>query len=132
VRYGLRDLVIESSGEHRGTVDLKRGGLVPAAAVGRYLAALLPGQPVSTIDRVRSAGVQGLLPEADAQDLVDALAIVQGLRLEQQVAQQRDGVAPTDHLAPDSLTTLQRRSLRDAFRVIARAQRALPAPVARP
>jgi CBS domain-containing protein len=128
----IRDLVIESSGEHRGTVDLKRGGLLPVSAIGRYLAALEPGHPVATVDRVRAAGVHGLIDEDDEHDLVEALSVVQSLRLDHQVAAVRGGGAAGDHVRPDDLTTLQRRGLRDAFRVIARVQRSLPPPVARP
>jgi len=129
----VRDLVIESSGEHRGTVDLKRGGLLPVSAIGRYLAALVPGRPVATLDRVRAAGVHGLLDADDGHDLVEAMAVVQSLRLEHQAAALRRGAASADdHVRPDDLTTLQRRGLRDAFRVIARVQRSLPSPVARP
>jgi CBS domain-containing protein len=128
----VRDLVIESSGEHAGMLDLKRGGVAPVVAIGRYLAALLPGHPVSTTDRIRAAGSRALIREADAQDLVDAFDVVQTLRLEQQVRDSRSGRGAGDHLRPDDLTTLQRRSLRDSFRVVARAQRALPPPVARP
>lgn len=127
-----RDLVIEGSGEHAGTLDLKRGGLVPIASVGRYVSVLLPGRRVGTADRVATAGALGLLGADDARDLVDALAVVQEVRLQHQVAQvDRDG-APDDHVRPDELTTLQRRHLRDAFRVVRRVQQRLPSPVARP
>jgi CBS domain-containing protein len=128
----VRDLVIESSGEHAGTVDLKRGGAAPVVAVGRYLAALLPAAPAGTAARLRAAAVHGLLRDDEARDLADALAVVQDARLHHQAAQVRQGHAPDDHLRPGELTTLGRRGLRDAFRVVARAQRALPAPAVLP
>lgn len=128
----VRDLVIEDSGEHAGSLDLKRGGFAPVVAMGRYLGALLPGSPVSTLDRVRTAAVRGLLDEEDARDLLDAFAVVQSARLDHQLAQQQAGETPDDRVRPDTLTTLQRRGLRDAFRVVARVQKSLPPPVARP
>ncbi|MGD9957073.1 MAG: putative nucleotidyltransferase substrate binding domain-containing protein [Candidatus Nanopelagicales bacterium] len=128
----VRDLVIEDSGEHAGSLDLKRGGFAPVVAVGRYVSALLPGTAAATVDRVRAAADHGLLDGDDARDLLDAFDVVQAARLDHQLDQQRIGAEPDDHVRPDALTTLERRGLRDAFRVVARVQRALPAPVARP
>jgi CBS domain-containing protein len=128
----VRDLVIESSGEHAGTVDLKRGGLVPIASIGRYLGALLPGNPLASADRIRAAAQRGLLGADDAHDLVDALDHIQSLRLGRQASALAAGGDADDHVRPEDLSTLQRRSLRDAFRIVARVQRSLPSPVARP
>lgn len=127
-----RDLVIEGSGAHAGTLDLKHGGTGPLVAIGRYAAVVLPGRRISTAERLGSAGSLGLLRPEDARDLVDALAVVQEVRLLHQAAQEESGAAPDDHVRPDELTTLQRRSLREAFRVVRRVQQRLPAPVARP
>jgi len=128
----VRDLVIEDSGEHAGSLDLKRGGFAPVIAVGRYLSALVPGNPAATLDRVRSAAEHGVIDADDGRDLLDAFDVVQAARLDHQLAQQLAGEQPDDHVRPDTLTTLQRRGLRDAFRVVARVQKALPSPVARP
>jgi CBS domain-containing protein len=128
----VRDLVIEDSGEHAGSLDLKRGGFAPVVAIGRYLSALLPASAAATVDRVRAAAEHGLLDAEDARDLLDAFDVVQAGRLDHQLGQQRAGDAPDDHVRPDALTTLQRRGLRDAFRIVTRVQKALPAPDSRP
>lgn len=129
----VRDLVIEDSGEHAGTLDLKRGGFIPVVAVGRYLAALATGPLTSsTLDRVRTAAVRGVISEEDARDLLDAFDVVQSERLEHQVAQLEAGEPQDDHVRPDALTTLARRGLRDAFRVVTRVQKALPPADPRP
>lgn len=128
----VRDLVIEDSGEHAGSLDLKRGGFAPVVAMGRYLSALLPGSAAATLDRVRAAAEHGVVDADDARDLLDAFDVVQSARLDHQLAQQRADEQPDDHVRPEALTTLQRRGLRDAFRVVARVQKTLPSPVARP
>ncbi len=129
----VRDLVIEDSGEHAGTLDLKRGGFMPVVAIGRYLEAFVPGPLTSsTVDRVRAAAVRGAISDEDARDLVDAFDVVQTERLEHQVAQLGAGETQDDHVRPDSLTTLARRGLRDAFRVVTRVQKALPPPDLQP
>lgn len=129
----LRDLVTEGTGEHAGTLDLKRGGTSAVGAAARYLATLMPGDdvPAGTVERLRAAAAHTLLPAQDAADLAEALGVVQAARLRHQAAQVRGGEAPDDHLRPDELTHLERRGLRDAFKVVARVQRVLP-PVPRP
>ena len=124
----IRDLVIESSGRHAGTLDLKAGGILPCVAIGRYLAALVPLRSVGTVDRVRGAAAKGLLTADEARDLTDAMTVVQSMRMEQQVEAYTSGGQVGDRIRPDSLTTLQRSCLRDAFRVIAKVQRLLPPP----
>ena len=32
----LRDFVVERSGEHRGRLDIKHGGLLPVTSIARY------------------------------------------------------------------------------------------------
>jgi CBS domain-containing protein len=124
----VRDLVIEGSGAHAGTLNIKRGGLAPCNAIGRYLSLLAPSASPSTADRVVSARYHEVLAGRDAEDLLDALEIVQTTRLRHQASQVAAGLPPDDHIAPDSLATLDRRHLRDAFRVIRRIQQGLPAP----
>lgn len=125
----LRDLVTEGTGEHAGTLDLKRGGASAVGAAARYLATLLPGQdavPAGTVERLRAAGAHALLPAQDAADLAEALGVVQAARLRHQAAQVLADGTPDDHLRPEELTHLERRGLREAFKVVTRVQRLLP------
>ncbi|MBL8932813.1 MAG: CBS domain-containing protein [Kineosporiaceae bacterium] len=128
----VRGLVIESSGEHAGTLDLKRGGSAPVVAIARFLAGLdtraEAAAPVSTVARLRAAALHELITPAEARDLVEALHVVQQIRVQHQVDQVRRSIPPDDHLRPDDLSTLERRGLRDAFRVVSRLQRTLPPP----
>ncbi|MGH3116205.1 MAG: putative nucleotidyltransferase substrate binding domain-containing protein [Gaiellales bacterium] len=123
----LRDIVVEHSGEHRGSFDIKRGGLVPIVDIARY-AALSAGTTVrSTVERLRAAADAGTLPETEAGTLVEAHDLFAALRLEHQVRQLEAGAPPDDHLDPELLNPLTRRYLRDAFRAVASVQKALSA-----
>jgi CBS domain-containing protein len=122
----LRDLVIEGSGEHAGRLDLKRGGLAPATSMARYLAALTGTSATSTVERVLAAQARDLIAAHDGRDLIDALAVVQSVRLDHQAGHPAEDAGADDHVRPESLTTLERRQLREAFRVIGRMQRSLP------
>ena len=121
----LRDLVVEHSGEHRGTVDIKHGGLLPVVNIARW-ASLKAGSPVTpTIERLRAAAEGGALAETQARTLEEAFELFDAVRLEHQVHQVETGREPNDHLDPKELTPLTRRYLRDAFRELGAVQRAL-------
>jgi CBS domain-containing protein len=123
----LRGLVVEHSGEHRGRIDLKRGGTIPIVALARWAAMAAGVTSASTTERLRAATAAGKLAQADADNLSDAFELINDLRLEHQVKQLRNGVAPDDHIAPDELSALKRTQLKDAFRVVAEIQKRVSA-----
>jgi CBS domain-containing protein len=121
----VRDLVIEASGAHRGTLDLKSGCLAPIVDIGRHLASVCASSRPDTLGRLEAARSSGALPERDFADLRAAFLFLMTVRLDHQTALIAQGRAAEDHLAPTELPTLSRRHLRDTLRVTARAQRQL-------
>ncbi len=119
----VRGLVVEHSGEHRGRLDLKRGGTIPIVALARWAAMSAGVTSASTAERLRAAGAAGTLSAADAHTLADAFELINNLRLEHQVRQLRAGSPPDDHLAPDELSALRRTQLREAFRAVTDIQK---------
>lgn len=119
----LRGLVVESTGEHRRRLDLKNGGIVPIVDIARWAGLASGVTSASTISRLGVAGTSGTLSPFDAVTLQEAFDLVCQLRLDHQVAQLRDGVAPDDHLDPDQLNPLSRNYLKEAFRAVASVQR---------
>lgn len=119
----VRGLVVEHSGEHRGRLDLKRGGTIPIVALARWAAMSAGVTSASTAERLRAAGAAGTLSGADAHTLSDAFELINDLRLEHQVRQLRAGAPPDDHLAPDELSALRRTQLREAFRAVTDVQK---------
>ena len=123
----LRGLVVEHSGEHRGRLDLKRGGLLPVVDLARWAGMAAGVTSASTPERLHAAAESGTLSRSDARTLEDAFELIVGLRLEHQVNQLRAGVAPDDHVDPDSLSALTRSYLKEAFRAIASVQKRVAA-----
>ena len=62
----LRGLVVEHSGEHRGRLDLKHGGLVPIVDLARWAGMAAGVTSASTPERLRAAAAAGTLSAADA------------------------------------------------------------------
>lgn len=122
----LRDFVLERSGEHRGRLDIKHGGLLPVTSIARY-ASLAAGaiSSRSTPERLSAAESAGTLDIASAQSLRDAFELFQGLRLEHHVEQIHSEIEPDDYLDPAALNPDRRRHLRDAFREVRAVQKKL-------
>jgi CBS domain-containing protein len=121
----FRGLVVAPSGEHRGQLDLKLGGVVPIADLARWAAMAAGVTAASTTERLRAAGAAGVLGHEDARTLEDAFRLINDLRAGHQVDQLRAGVEPDDHLDPRALSPLMRTQLREAFRAVTSAQRRL-------
>jgi CBS domain-containing protein len=123
----LRGLVVEHSGEHRGRLNLKEGGLVPIVDLARWAGLAAGVTAASTRERLRAAEAAGTLAAEDAQTLGEAFELIWRLRLAHQVEQLRSGATPDDHLDPHTLTALTRGQLREAFRAVAKVQRGIAA-----
>lgn len=123
----LRGLVVESSGEHRGRLDLKHGGVLPIVDLSRWAGITAGVTSASTSERLHAAAAAGTLSDAESRTLQDALALITGLRLEHQVRQLRAGQEPDDYIDPATLTRLMRSYLREAFRAVASIQKRVAA-----
>jgi CBS domain-containing protein len=121
----LRDFVVEHSGERRGQLDLKAGGLTPIVDLARWAAMSAGVATASTMDRLRAAEAAGTLEGPQAQALMEAFGFISALRLDHQVEQLRQGTPPDDFIDPKTLNPLARSYLRDAFRVVASVQSGL-------
>jgi CBS domain-containing protein len=123
----LRDFVVEHSGEHRGQLDIKHGGLIPIVDLARWAGMGAGVTSASTMERLRAAEAAGTLGGAEATTLMEAFGYIFTLRLDHQVEQLRHGQAPDDFIDPKQLNPLARSYLREAFRAVASVQSGLAA-----
>jgi CBS domain-containing protein len=114
--------------DDNGRIDVKRRGVTPLVNLARFHA-LGRGLTISaTADRLVAAQESGALDAATAQGLREALEIVARVRLRHHAAQIEAGspIGEIDNLVdPEQLAPVARRELREAFRVVAHAQRRL-------
>ncbi len=121
----MHDIVVEGSGERKGTFDIKHGGLLPIVDLARYAALRADVRATPTLERLRLAAADGILQPTEARILEEAYELFSALRLEHQVGQLEQGQAPDDRIDPKRLDPLTRRYLRDAFREVAAVQRSM-------
>jgi CBS domain-containing protein len=123
----LRDLVVEAKGEHAGTLDVKHRGITIITNLARAYAISAGIAEKRTLTRLRAAHTAGVIDEETRTGLSEAFRVLWGVRLRHQAAQARAGLHADDHVDPKSLGPIERRQLKEAFRVISRAQRTLAA-----
>ncbi len=123
----LRDFVVEHSGERRGQLDIKHGGMIPIVDLARWAGMAAGVASCSTVGRLRAAEAAGTLDGPDARTLIEAFGFIFALRLDHQVGQLRRGEPPDDFIDPKTLNPLARSYLREAFRAVASVQSGIAA-----
>ena len=121
----FRQFVLERSGEHKNTLDLKLKGIMPIVEIARIRSLAAGELRVSTRNRLLAAARAGEITETDAANLIDTLDFIEKLRVEHQSRQLRAGEAPDNHLAPSDLSPLARQNLKSAFSQVRVSQSAL-------
>jgi CBS domain-containing protein len=119
------NVVVAGKGEHAGTLDVKRRGITTIGNLARTYAVRAGMTNKRTLERLRVAADAGELGATDAQDLEEAFRYLWEVRLRHQVQQVRDGKDADDFVDPSTLGPVARRGLREAFRIIRRAQATL-------
>ena len=66
------NIVVESSGEHSGTFDIKHGGLLAVVDIARFAALKAGAKVTGTIGRLRAASELGAIEPAHARTLEEA------------------------------------------------------------
>jgi CBS domain-containing protein len=123
----LRDFVVEHSGERRGQLDIKHGGMIPIVDLARWAGMAAGIASASTPERLRAAEAAGTMESPEARTLMEAFGFIFSLRLDHQVEQLRRGQPPDDFIDPKTLNPLARSYLREAFRAVASVQANLSA-----
>lgn len=123
----FRDLVVEARGEHAGRLDVKHGGITIVGNLARAAAISRGLTPKRTLERLRAAAGAGVIDDDLSDGLAEAFRFLWDVRLGHQVRQLDRGRAPDDFVDPGEVGPVARHGLKEAFKVIERAQRVLAA-----
>lgn len=121
----VRGLVVDSKGDHRGELDLKRGGLRPVASIGRWTCAVLGDPTGSTTERLRRAADAAVISTEEADTLTHAFEQIHDIVMRREIDALRHGTRADSYVRPTDLDPLTRRHLRETFRSIAGVQAVL-------
>jgi CBS domain-containing protein len=114
----LRDFLVARNGAHRGQFDLKRGGLVPVVALGRWIGIVTGDARGTTRDRLARGADAGLITPDERDTLLGGFDHVYTVAFDLEVRALRSGAAPSTYLRPRDLDSLTRRLLRETLRAV--------------
>lgn len=106
-------------------VDLKAEGLTPIVNLARSYALESGVTEAGTLERLHLAARSGRIDEETRFGLTEAFRLLWRIRLEHHAACVEGGTQPDDLVESWTLGPLTRSQLREAFRFVRRAQRAL-------
>ena len=125
---GLRkDAVVDAKGKTVDALDVKHGGITIVTNLARVYALMSGLTENRTLRRLKAAAVAGRIDEETRLGLEEAFRLLWQIRLEHQTRRVREGLEPDDRVDPRALGPLTRQGLKEAFRMINRAQDALAA-----
>ena len=106
-----------------GTFDMKTHALRPVVDIARWAALAVGSHELSTPARLAAAAGSVMVPQEQADILIEVYDVLQRIRLRVQVTQQERGERPSDVLSLRRLSPLDRSLLAQAVREIAAVQR---------
>jgi len=106
-----------------GSFDVKEHAVLPIVNLARWAALAVGSAALPTTERLRAAGGSAMLPQGQAETLVEVFEVLQRIRLRYQVAQQRRGERPTDALDMGTVSPMDRSVIAQAVREVAAVQR---------
>ncbi|MHB8834273.1 MAG: DUF294 nucleotidyltransferase-like domain-containing protein [Candidatus Methylomirabilia bacterium] len=113
---------VGTKGTHKDKLDLKISALGPIVNIAR-LCALETGIPeTATLDRLAALRPNHPLLSRYGEELGHAFGFLSLLRIQHQYEQVQAGVPADNFIDPESLSTYEKKSLKDAFRLISRVQ----------
>jgi CBS domain-containing protein len=117
--------VVERSGVHRDTLDIKARGVLPITQAVRVHALSLGLRETNTVDRLVAAAERGMFSAEEVEDLREAWEVMSRLRIAHQLACLDAGQPPDNFIDPKALRSNERLLLKQAFKALARLQRVM-------
>ena len=121
----FKNFVLEEDGRQGKSLNIKRRGTAPLTDIIRVHALATGSMSQNSFERLEDISKTKLLPQEKYDELTNALELLYSLRAHQQMLAIRDKREPNNNIAPDTLSFTRQRSLKEAFNVVAQAQRFL-------
>jgi CBS domain-containing protein len=113
---------VRSQGEHKDKLDLKISALGPIIGIVRLCALELGIGETGTLDRIAALRETHPLLRRFGDELGNAFEFLSLLRIHHQFEQLQGGGAIDNFIDPERLSRYEKKALKDAFRLINRAQ----------
>jgi CBS domain-containing protein len=114
--------IVEKSGEHKDTIDIKLRGCLPIVEGVRALALIEGIKETNTFNRIEALAQTGSLPPDMADELLFTYQVLLTLRIRNHIRLFKEGKQIHNHVNPSSLAKRERQILKDCFASIYRLQ----------
>lgn len=101
-----------------GVIDLKRDAVLPVVNIARWAALNVGSDELATPARLRAASGTTMMPRQEGERLVEVFTALQRVRMRQHLTQVAAGQRPTDVVAVDAVSPLDRSLVAEAVREI--------------
>ncbi|UTF48935.1 DUF294 nucleotidyltransferase-like domain-containing protein [Desulfomicrobium sp. ZS1] len=113
----FKNFMVEKDGAHKNTLDIKTRGLLPFMDFARVMALYHGIRETSTLGRLELLHQEGHLSRDLFHEAREAFEFLLHSRLMHQLEQMEQGILPDNRLDPGKLSSLEKRTLREAFGV---------------
>jgi CBS domain-containing protein len=117
-----RDFLVDRVGVHRGQLDLKRGGLFPVVALGRWVGVAAGDGRGGTPERLRRGEQAGIITADERDTLIGGFDGIYTVLYDHEIAAGRTGEPTDTFIRPRDLSTLVRRHLHETLRAVSAVQ----------
>lgn len=119
----LKSFVVDKTGEHIREFDLKQKGTIPIVDIVRLFALENRVKETSTFERINSLKIKDPIIKKYADELEHSYEFMLLLRIHHQFNQIMSGIKPDNFINPDNLSTLEKKTIREAFHLISKLQK---------
>jgi CBS domain-containing protein len=121
----FKGFVMEPSGDHSRSINMKRRGTAPLADLIRVHALAVGSRARNSFERLQDIIEADILPHGRGQDLRDALEFISMVRIRHQALDLDARRPPDNNIEPENLSDFERKNLKDAFQILSNAQKFL-------
>jgi CBS domain-containing protein len=118
----FRTFLVERSGEHRDQFNLKARGMNPIIDMVRLFALEKGLRQTGTVERIAALREQHTVVADYAEELTQAFSFLLLLRAHSQYRELAEGAPLDNFVDPHRLTSLEKRTVREAFQLVSRLQ----------
>ncbi|MBN2654640.1 MAG: cyclic nucleotide-binding/CBS domain-containing protein [Nitrospirae bacterium] len=118
----LKSFVVEKSGEHKNQLNLKIKGVTLIVDIVRLFALERGIKETSTLERIDALRNKHTIVKEYAEELEHAFEFIMLLRMHNQLAQLEKGEEINNFIDPDTLSNLEKKTMKDSFHLISKIQ----------
>lgn len=107
-------------GEHKGEIDIKKGGIFPIIHGVRSLSVEYKIKETNTFSRIKELVNQGLFNKDFGRELIESLEFMLNLRLKERLKKLEMKKQPDDYVNINNLSNHEKDLLKESFKVVNR------------